>query len=129
MWVTFTKDKLVRKNWNRNISCAFSVARMKQFSTCFFDCLYAKFLWCAVYIVLGLRLSLDGIDLFHRWYKQGRGINKSLMLIGGVAICFAKKKAYKEQSCFLKNANLKLFTGLVNGNALVTTWGAPTIVS
>jgi hypothetical protein len=88
MGVTLTKDNLARKNWH-GIHLVPSIVRMKQFDTCFFDSLYAKFLWRAIYIVLGIRPPLDVFDLFHRWYKQERGINNSLLLVGAATICWS----------------------------------------
>lgn len=47
------------------------------------------FLWRAIYIVLGRRPYVDVFDLFHRGYKQGCGINNSLLLVRGLSICWS----------------------------------------
>lgn len=68
--VILTKDNLARRNWSGNKSCVFC-CRDETTRHLFFDCAYAKFLWRAVYLVLGLRPPTNILDLFHRWYKQG----------------------------------------------------------
>jgi hypothetical protein len=54
----------------------------------FFEWLYAKFLWWAIHLVLGLKSPLNVMDMFRDRHKQKGRSNKTLLLTGGAAICW-----------------------------------------
>ena len=65
-----TKDNLAKRNWNGSKTCYFC-SKPETIHHLFFECHYAKFLWHAIHIVLGITPPESTEHLFNSWSKQG----------------------------------------------------------
>ena len=63
------------------------VARKRRSNISFFECVYARFLWCVVHIIFGIAPPLNIEDLFHQWLQQGGQNLKLYFLTGAAALC------------------------------------------
>jgi len=55
----------------------------------FVECHYAKFLWRAIHLVLGIPPLVNIELLFNNWSKQGGHKHNILLLTGAAAICWS----------------------------------------
>ena len=55
----------------------------------FFDCSYAKFLWCTVQISFSIPAPSNIDDLFTLWLHRGGPTFNSLLLVAAAALCWA----------------------------------------
>ena len=85
--VVLTKDNLARRNWNGNKACCFC-SKPKTIQHLFVKCHYAKFLWRAIHLVLGIPLPVNIELLFNNWSKQGGHKHNILLLTGAATICW-----------------------------------------
>jgi hypothetical protein len=86
--VILTKDKLAKRNWRGNRGCSFCNTP-ESIQHLFFNCAYAKFLWTAEHMVLGIAQPTDVNDLFNHWSKRG-GTNHNLNLFtAAAALCWS----------------------------------------
>ena len=84
--VVLTKDNLARRNWNGDTRCSFCHSRI--YSSPFFECFYAKFLWHAVHLVFGISPPISIDDLFINWSKVVGTIHNSFLLTAASALCW-----------------------------------------
>ena len=66
-----------------------SVIFQKRFNIFFFDCFYAKFLWCSIHILYGIVPPTSTSDLFESWSKQGNKKLNTLLLTAAAALLWA----------------------------------------
>jgi hypothetical protein len=86
--VILTMDNLAKRNWRGNRGCSFCNT-LESIQHLFFNCAYAKFLWTAVHMVLGIAQPTDVNDLFNHWLKR-EGTNHNLnLLIVAAALCWS----------------------------------------
>ena len=110
--VVLTKDNLARRNWNGNKACCFC-SKPKTIQHLFVECHYAKFLWRAIHLVLGIPLPVNIELLFNNWSKQGGHKHNILLLTGAAAICWSIWLT-KNDTVF-NNYRPKLFCGCFSG--------------
>ena len=66
--VVLTKDNLARRNWNGNKAC-YCCSKPATIQHLFVECHYAKFLWRAIHLVLGIPPLVNIELLFNNWSK------------------------------------------------------------
>jgi hypothetical protein len=86
--VILTKDNLAKRNWRGNKGCSFCNTP-ESIQHLFFNCAYAKFLWTAVHMVLGIAQPTDVNDLFNHWSKRGGTIHNLNSLTAAAALCWS----------------------------------------
>lgn len=86
--VVLTKDNLARRNWNGNKACCFC-SKPETIQHLFVECHYAKILWRAIHLVLGIPPLVNIELLFNNWSKQGGHKHNILLLTGAAAICWS----------------------------------------
>ena len=85
--VVLTKDNLARRNWNGNKAC-YCCNKPATIQHLFVECHYAKFLWRAIHLVLGIPPLVNIELLFNNWSKQGGHKHNILLLTGAATICW-----------------------------------------
>jgi hypothetical protein len=60
----------------------------RNYSSPFFECVYAKFLWHAVHLLFGLSPPHSIDDLFVNWSKRGGTVHNALLLTAASALCW-----------------------------------------
>jgi hypothetical protein len=86
--VILTKDNLARRNWNDDRKCCFCHCP-ETIQHLFLDCLYAKFLWRAVYLLFGISPPQSIDELFNRLSKLASKKYNALLLTAASALCWA----------------------------------------
>ena len=66
--VILTKDNLAKRNWNGNKACCFC-SKHETIQHLFVECHYAKFLWRAIHLVLGIPPPANIEHLFDNWSR------------------------------------------------------------
>jgi hypothetical protein len=66
--VIFTKNNLLKRNWNGNESCCFCDSK-ESIQHLFFECPLAKIIWRIIYMTFGLEPPKNVTNLFGNWLK------------------------------------------------------------
>jgi hypothetical protein len=61
-----TKDKLIKRIWTVNEICCF-YDNKESIKHIFFECPFAKIVWCIIYMTFGLALPKNTTNLFRNW--------------------------------------------------------------
>jgi hypothetical protein len=64
-----TKDNLTKRNWTGNEKCCFCDDK-ESIQHLFFECPFAKIIWCIIHMTFGLTPSKNVINLFGNWLKR-----------------------------------------------------------
>ena len=75
---------LAKRSWNGSKVCCF-YSTPKTIQHLFFDCHYARFLWCVVFVLFGINPPRNRNHLFNSWSKLG-GSNYNYLLLIEAAI-------------------------------------------
>ena len=101
------------RNWNGNTTCCFCSSQ-ETIRHIFFECTYARFLWRAVHMVLGIKPPLNVHNLFDNWYPGKDKTFRSLLLTGAAAICWSIWLIRNEVVFFIE-VDQKLFCRFYSG--------------
>jgi hypothetical protein len=85
-WVILTKDNLAKKNWKGNKKCCFYKLD-KTIKHLFFDCSFAKFIWCIMGITFGIHTPTSILDMCGHWLNNFSANIKSQVIVAVGAIC------------------------------------------
>ena len=119
--IVLTKDNLSKRNLSGDKSCMFC-SRHETVQHPFLECLYDTFLWWAIHLVLGLKTTLNVMDIFHDWHKQRGRSNKTLLSsIDRWSSHLLDHMASKNWHGFWEIPTLISFVGFIQRNALTTT--------
>jgi len=86
--VVLTKDNLARRNWKGSKKYVFC-AHDESIQRLFFDCHYAKFLWCAIHFTFGINVPASINHMCLGWLSGVDARHKSKILVGAIAICWS----------------------------------------
>ena len=65
------------------------VTYLKLYTTCFFQCSYARFLWPAIQVSFGINISANKDELFSPWLRSNGPKTNTLLLVAAAALIWA----------------------------------------
>jgi hypothetical protein len=86
--VVLTKDNLVKRRWKGCTKCGFC-AQQETVQHLFFDCPLARLVWGCVAVAFGINGPTCVQHLFGPWLRSFSKKQRSLVVIGVAALCWA----------------------------------------
>ena len=111
--VVLTKDNLGHRNCHGNKKCEFCSCN-ETIQHLFFECHYARFIWRVVQFTFGLEVPVSMDHMFGVWLIGFSKKNKSLIMAGVVALCWAiwlSRNDLVFEKCSLKTYMQVLYRG------------------
>ena len=71
------------------IRIAAFVTYLKLYTTCFFQCSYARFLWPAIQVSFGINIPANKDELFSHWLRPNGPKTNTLLLVAAAALIWA----------------------------------------
>ena len=71
------------------IRIAAFVTYLKLYTTCFFECSYARCLWRAVQVSFGINIPANKDELFSQWLRPNGPKTNTLLLVAAAALIWA----------------------------------------
>jgi hypothetical protein len=113
--VIWTKDNLVKRNWNGNESCCFCDNK-ESIQHLFFECPLAKIIWCIIHMTFGLEQPKNVSNLFENWLK---GIPKKDRIQIRVVVCAVIWAIWNNRNDYIFNKQKHSFMQVI---PMATHW-------